>query len=234
MCPMAASSALVCCAGKVVVVCRNANSTAALVFTVAVPCYEPEKLMSPDRSDAASLPRLIRLLPAFPGWPLGPLLTQALRSLARRRPEAFERLGEFSTARFLIDPTDLPFAFHVVPDGRKAVVRAAAKESTTPFDVVIRGPILLLLGILDGSLDGDALFFHRAISVSGRTEAVVALRNTIEDAELRPSDLLGLKGALARHCDSGIAQGLALARRLANASGDASPDTAHWRERTDP
>jgi len=180
--------------------------------------------MALDPNDDASLPGLIRLLPAFPARPFGPLLTQALRALARRRPEAFERLGEFSKARFLIDPTDLPFAFHVVPDGCDAVVRAAAKESTEAFDVVIRGPILLLLGVLDGSLDGDALFFHRAIAVSGRTEAVVALRNAIEDAELQPSDLLGLHGAIARTANSGIINGLSLARRFASNS--------YWRERT--
>ncbi|MFC5384543.1 SCP2 domain-containing protein [Aquamicrobium segne] len=167
-----------------------------------------------DASLDASLPGLVRLLPAFPGRPLGPLLTQALRSLARRRPETFERLGEFSKARFLIDPSDLPFAFHVVPDGQAALVRTADRQSTADFDVTIRGPILLLLGILDGSLDGDALFFHRAITVSGRTEAVVALRNAIEDAELRPSDLLGLRGAVARFADTGILNGLLLARRF--------------------
>lgn len=179
--------------------------------------------MALDPNDDATLPNPIRLLPAFPGRLLGPLLTQALRSLARRRPEAFERLGEFSQAHFLIDPTDLPFAFHVVPDGRNALVSATARSKAAPSDVVIRGPILLLLGILDGSLDGDALFFHRAVSVTGRTEAVVALRNAIEDAELQPSDLLGFSGALGRLANSGILGGLSLARQIVTG--------AHRRER---
>ncbi|EXL03233.1 ubiquinone anaerobic biosynthesis accessory factor UbiT [Aquamicrobium defluvii] len=169
---------------------------------------------------------ILRFLPPFSGLPLGPLLTLSLRSLARRRPGLFERLGEFGKARFLIDPIDLPFTFHVVPDGSAALVRAAGRSGEPPSDVVIRGPILLLLGILDGTLDGDALFFHRAISVSGRTEAVVALRNAIEDAELRPSDLLGLKGTAARLADSGILGGLSFARQIATG--------AHRRERTQP
>ena len=156
-----------------------------------------------------------RLLPPFTGLPLGPLLTMSLRSLARRRPGLFERLGEHRSARYLIDPTDLPFAFSVVPDGRASLVRVTGKSGATPCDVVIRGPILMLLGILDGTLDGDALFFHRTISVSGRTEAVVALRNAIEDAELRPSDLLGLRGTLARFADAGILGGLGAVRHLA-------------------
>ena len=172
--------------------------------------------MALDPNDDVSLPGPIRrFLPAFSGQPLGPLLTQAMRALARRRPEAFERLGEFSQARFLIDPTDLPFAFHVVPNGRNALVQATGKAGAGPCDVVIRGPILLLLGILDGTLDGDALFFHRTIAVTGRTEAVLALRNAIEDAELRPSDLLNLRGTLARFADAGILGGLGAARHFA-------------------
>src|SRR5690554_4840502 len=149
--------------------------------------------MGPDIHEDVRLPALMqRLMPPLPGMPLGMLLTLSLRALARRQPGLFERLGEHRTARYLIDPTDLPFAFSVVPDGQLSVVRVAARSRAAPCDVVIRGPILMLLGIFDGTLDGDALFFHRIISVSGRTEAVVALRNAIEDAELRPSDLLGL------------------------------------------
>jgi predicted lipid carrier protein YhbT len=167
-------------------------------------------------NEEVSLPASVRrLLPPFAAAPFGPLLTLSLRSLARRRPSLFDRLGEHSTARFLIDPTDLSFAFNVVPDGVSAVVRVTGKSGSAPCDVVIRGPLLTLLGVLDGTLDGDALFFHRAISVNGKTEAVVALRNAIEDAELRPSDLLGLRGALARVADAGILGGLSAARHLA-------------------
>lgn len=166
------------------------------------------------QNDAISLPAFTRLLPSFAALPLGPLLTLSLRALARRRPGLFERLGEHSSAHYLIDPIDLPFAFGVVPDGTASVVRVIGKSGDTPSDVTIRGPLLMLLGILDGTLDGDALFFHRTVSVSGRTEAVVALRNAIEDAELRPSDLLGLRGMLARFADAGILGGLSAVRHF--------------------
>jgi len=163
-----------------------------------------------------SLPAFARrMLPPFAGLPLGPFLTLTLRSLARRRPQIFERLGEHRRARYLIDPTDLPFAFCVVPDGAAATVRVVFRSVEASSDVAIRGPILTLLGILEGTLDGDALFFHRALSVTGKTEAVVALRNAIEDAELRPSDLLGLPGGIGRLADAGILGGLDVARRIA-------------------
>ena len=131
----------------------------------------------------ARLPAFVRhLSPAFAGLPLGPALTRSLRALARRRPGLFDRLGEFAAERFFIDPVDLGFAFVVVPDGARATVRATGKDAGGDCSVVIRGPILTLLALLDGTQDGDALFFNRVISISGRTEAVLALRNAIEVA----------------------------------------------------
>lgn len=168
----------------------------------------------------ARLPAFVRSLsPAFAGLPLGPALTLSLRALARRRPGLFERLGEYSRERFLVDPVDLGFAFVVVPDGERATVRVTGKDGAQACDVVVRGPILSLLALLDGTQDGDALFFNRVISIGGRTEAVLALRNAIEDAELTPSDLIGLSGTPGRLADAGILGGLDLARRFAAALG---------------
>lgn len=162
------------------------------------------------------LPAFVRVLfPTLGALPLGLLLTHSIRALTRRQPRLFDRLGEHRSACYFVDPSDLAFAFTVIPDGEKSLVRVVGKAAAGTADVVIKGPLLMLLGLLDGTLDGDALFFHRIISVSGRTEAVVALRNAIDDAELRPADLLGLQGALARLADAGILGGLSAARRLA-------------------
>lgn len=173
----------------------------------------------PPNNAGPSLPRFVRhLFPTVAGLPIGPLLTLSLRSLAGRRPGIFERLGEYRSACFGIDPVDLAFAFRVVPDGQRSSVRVVSKDGTAGADVLVRGPLLTLLSLLDGTLDGDAMFFSRIISISGRTEAVLALRNTIEDAELRPSDLLGLHGVLARCVDAGVLGTLGAARRLADNS----------------
>jgi len=156
-----------------------------------------------------------RLFPMAAGLPIGPLLTLSLRRLARRRPGLFERLGEYRAVRYAIDPVDLAFAFCVVPDAERSSVRVVSKGATAASDVLIKGPLLTLLSLLDGTVDGDAMFFSRVISISGRTEAVLALRNTIEDAELRPADLLGLQGVLAHCVDTGVLGALGAARRLA-------------------
>lgn len=166
-----------------------------------------------------SLPTFVqRLLPPAAGLPLGPILTLRLRALAKRRPALFERLGEHRRERYFIDPVDLAFAFVVVPDAEQSVVHATRKSEASTCGVTIRGPLLTLLSLLDCTLDGDALFFNRVISISGRTEAVVALRNAIEDAELKPSDLIGITGKLARFTDAGLLGGLEMARRLAASS----------------
>lgn len=174
--------------------------------------------MQPQHAEPM-LPGFVRrLFPTVAGLPLGPLLTLSLRSLARRRPGLFERLGESRSACFGIDPVDLAFAFCVIPDGQRSSVRVVSKDEAARSDVQIKGPLLTLLGLLDGTLDGDAMFFSRVISISGRTEAVLALRNTIEDAELGPADLLGLHGTLARCVDTGVLGALGVARRLADSS----------------
>jgi predicted lipid carrier protein YhbT len=171
-----------------------------------------------DDHTKGNLPGPLRLL-ARPArlLPLGPMLTHGVRRLARRRPELFERLGSHRTARFLIEPTDLDYGFLMVPDAEAAVVTLTKKGRPPESDVRVRGPLLTLLGLLDGTFDGDALFFNRAISVGGRTDALVALRNAIEDAELTPSVLIGLSGEPARIVDTAVRETLAAARRLAGA-----------------
>lgn len=48
----------------------------------------------------------------------------------------------------------------------------------------------MLLALLEGKLDGDALFFSRDITVTGDMEAMLALRNALDDCNIDlPSDL---------------------------------------------
>jgi predicted lipid carrier protein YhbT len=50
------------------------------------------------------------------------------------------------------------------------------------LDATISGSLRALMGMADGSYDGDALFFSRTIVVEGDIEAVLALRNAVDDA----------------------------------------------------
>ncbi len=169
------------------------------------------------------LPYLMRLLARPAGvLPLGFFLTRSLRDLARRRLVLFERLGEHRRTLFFIDPTDLTYAFLIVPDGAAAEVKMVSKEASAASDVVVRGPLLSLLGLLDGTFDGDALFFSRGIAISGKVDALLALRNAIEDADLKPSDFIGLGGSVGSVTDSLVLNAVALARRFAGAPAGSS------------
>ena len=99
------------------------------------------------------------------------------------RPELFNRLGPHAGKRFLIDPTDLPFVLVLTPLLRETAAIAHRRNERPAHDAAIAGKFFNLLDMIDGSLDGDALFFSRELRVCGDTEAVVALRNAFDDFE---------------------------------------------------
>lgn len=103
--------------------------------------------------------------------------------IAKTRPELFARLGEHASKRFLIDPVDLPFGLVLAPHPARPVFEPCRREPTPRHDARIAGSFLDLFGLIDGSADGDALFFSRELQISGDTEAVVALRNALDDLE---------------------------------------------------
>ena len=59
-------------------------------------------------------------------------------------------------------------------------------------------PMLTLLALLEGRIDGDAVFFSRSLSVTGDMEAMLALRNALDDCSFDlPRDLAAMAGPLA-------------------------------------
>lgn len=124
--------------------------------------------------------------------PLNAMLTASVRRLAASRPEVFRRLGRFQQCVFLISPTDLPFAFRLMPMAKAGRVHVVLKEQEGPFSVKISGKLMTLLGLFDGTVDADSSFFGRDIAMEGATDAALALHNALEAADLRVSDILGL------------------------------------------
>ncbi|HMK70245.1 MAG TPA: SCP2 sterol-binding domain-containing protein [Xanthobacteraceae bacterium] len=123
------------------------------------------------------------LLTPVPLAVLQPIFTRIATHVAQSRPELFARLGPHVRKRFLIDPIDLPFVLVLIPDAREPHLRAYRRYEKPAHDAAIAGTFFNLLDMIDGSLDGDALFFTRDLRVSGDTEAVVALRNALDDFE---------------------------------------------------
>jgi predicted lipid carrier protein YhbT len=123
------------------------------------------------------------LLAPVPLALLQPIFTRIASHVAHSRPELFNRLGPHAGKRFLIDPTDLPFVLVLTPLPDQPLLTAHRRHERVTHDATIAGSFFNLLDMIDGSLDGDALFFSRDLKVSGDTEAVVALRNALDDFE---------------------------------------------------
>ncbi len=112
-----------------------------------------------------------------------PILTRIVRRIAARHPSLFARLGPHQATDFLIDPQELPFALHLRPDPQDLVLRAVPRDAAPRAGATIRGRFMLLLEMIDAEQDGDAAFFSRDLEVSGNTEAVVRLRNALDDMD---------------------------------------------------
>lgn len=109
------------------------------------------------------------------------LLTPVASRMARTRPDLFARMGRHAHKVFIIDPIDLPYVIRLIPDTAAPVLTIHAREKCPAHDGAIRGKFLQLLNMIDGTLDGDALFFTRDLVVTGDVEAVVTLRNALDD-----------------------------------------------------
>lgn len=137
-----------------------------------------------SNSSVAAVPPPFALAASLlPLLPLQLTLDACLREICDRHPHIFDRLGPYGGKRFGLEPTDLPIAFVLEPRRTNPQVRAVR---TLPhgIDARIAGPLAALIGMVEGSYDGDALFFSRDVQVEGDMEAVIALRNAIDDSRI--------------------------------------------------
>jgi predicted lipid carrier protein YhbT len=168
------------------------------------------------------VPTLLSLaMRPLPLLPLQPPLMLLLGSIVRRHPNLFARLGSHADKRFGIHPTDLPFAFLLEPRQDRPNL-TAVRTLPDQLDVRISGPLSALLGMVNGELDGDALFFSRDLKVEGDFEAVVALRNAVDDAGINMIDeVRGVLGPLGRPVEKALRFGLERWRDSRGAEGRA-------------
>lgn len=148
--------------------------------------YEGTVLGS-DRLPETLLARLaLTLGRPLGGLPAQPALDLIIGALKRRHPGIFERLADFGDAQVLIDPVDMPAAL-VLRFGQAPRLRLrerTAAAGADDIDATIRGRFPALLNLLEGRIDGDALFFTRDLSIEGDTELVVALRNAVDGEDI--------------------------------------------------
>ncbi len=126
-----------------------------------------------------------------PLWFVERVARTIFTGVLKGHPDLFDRLGDYRQTRYCFSPSDLPLHFRIVP----ATHMLSVFRGEPPLaDARIDGPLALLLGLLEGRCDADALFFSRDLSVTGDMEAMLALRNALDDSAI---DLPRELGALA-------------------------------------
>jgi len=142
-----------------------------------------------------AIPSLLALaMRPLPLLPLQLVLPGFAQRIFRRNPQIFDRLGEHANVRFGIKPTDLPFAFIVEANHPFLSV---VRELPGDVEARISSTLVNLLALAEGRVDGDALMFSRELVIEGNVEAVLALRNAIDDAQLDlPTEISSLFGPL--------------------------------------
>jgi predicted lipid carrier protein YhbT len=122
-------------------------------------------------------------LAALPLAPLQPVLRRIVHKIAAQYPSMFARLGPHQSSVFLIEPQGLPFRLLLRPDPKSLMFRAIPRSGHPTHVARISGRFFDLLRLVDADEDGDALFFSRELLVTGDTEAVVSLRNALDDVD---------------------------------------------------
>lgn len=136
---------------------------------------------APESGGVSKLPG--SLLAPVPLFLIQPALGKIARHIARKHPEIFERIGEHAAKQLIIDPVNLPFALVLRPHPERPELRACRRRRMPRCEARISATCLTFLNMIDGHLDGDALFFTRNLAIQGDTEIVVALRNALDDVE---------------------------------------------------
>ena len=141
------------------------------------------------------------------------LLNRCAALLARRHAGLLDRLSDFAGATCLIVPRDLPAAFLLTlqpPQPPRLDLVDPAR--VTQARATIRADMATLLQLLEGRIDGDALFFSRDLAIEGDMAVVVALRNAVDDAGI------DLVADVASACGPFAAPAEKLGRRMAGAA----------------
>ncbi len=123
---------------------------------------------------------IIRPVPIFLYQPIMQRITSYI---AKKHPNLFSRLGSHVNKSFLINPTNMPFVLLLKPDPNNPLMQVYRNEYGLNYDASMSGSFINLLRMMDGEVDGDALFFSRDLKVEGDTEAVVCLRNALDDID---------------------------------------------------
>lgn len=134
-------------------------------------------------------------LPPAPRFMLQLAISRIVSAAAQQFPAFFDRLGRFHDVAYLIDPVDLSFMVILRLQQGNPTAKVLRRRKNTPcYDARVAASLTDLLGLLNGRLDSDALFFARRLLIEGDTTAIVTLRNALDnmDSDILADSLAGL------------------------------------------
>ena len=146
-----------------------------------------------------SRPLAAATLSLIPGPVLARLTVLLNRAMRRRHPKLVDNFARLDPAVVHVFPADMPHRFAIEFGGGKMNVRVLLKDAPNPPDAEIRGNLMALIDLLEGRIDGDAMFFSREIEITGSTAVIVAVRNTLDREEILITDeIAAIFGPLER------------------------------------
>ena len=106
------------------------------------------------------------------------------------RATAIAFLGMIAVIQVFVYPEAWPthiqwvaFLLLLEPDPARPSLRAVPRRPLPHCHAQISGPCRQLARLANGEMDGDAMFFSRDLHISGNLEAVVCLRNALDDVD---------------------------------------------------
>ncbi len=133
---------------------------------------------------------MLNLLPSFV---LAPLVRRLNNVMRRRHPDLVSNFASLDPAVLHVLPTGLRHRFALAFGGGRLDISLLGIDENSMASATIKGDLSVLIDLLEGRYDGDAMFFSRELQISGDTSAIVAVRNTLDREEL---DLRGEIAAL--------------------------------------
>jgi predicted lipid carrier protein YhbT len=110
------------------------------------------------------------------------VLSRVAASISARHPALLQRLAPYDGKIVTIVIEDVGVAINLRLGPRVALTLAGKGRSGC--DAVVSGNWLPLVALLEGRVDGDALFFSRALSFEGETDLLLAIRNALDGARI--------------------------------------------------
>lgn len=125
------------------------------------------------------------LLNVTPHAALSHIVGLVWQRMESRQPKLVKNLERLDSALVYLVPTDVPHNFALtLGEGAHFYVVSDEEKAAKEPDALVEGDLESLVDMLEGRVDGDALFFARDIQISGNTEVIVGLRNTLDREEI--------------------------------------------------